>query len=109
MDEDSREAIHGAVIDLLGEMCERNGVDHEDVVSILFTATDDLHAAFPAAGARQMGFGDVPLLCAQEINVDGALQRVVRILVHVETDLPKAQIQHVYLRGAEVLRQDLIQ
>jgi chorismate mutase len=98
-----------AVSELLGAVIERNQLSTDDMVSIILTATPDLTCAFPAAGARDFGLVDVPLLCAQEINVDGALQRVVRILVHVETDLPKAQIQHVYLRGAEVLRQDLIQ
>lgn len=107
MDEDSREAIHGAVIDLLGEMCERNGVDHEDVVSILFTATDDLHAAFPAAGARQMGFGDVPLLCARELDITDATPRCIRVLLHLETDRQRSELRHVYLRGAVGLRDDL--
>ena len=65
--------------------------------------------AFPAAGARDFGLVDVPLLCAQEMNVDGALERVVRILVHADITGPRSQIQHVYLRGAEVLRQDLVQ
>ena len=98
-----------AVSELLGAVMERNGLTSDDMVSIILTATPDLTCAFPAAGARHFGLVDVPLLCAQEIDVDGALERVVRILVHAEMDVPRSQIQHVYLRGAEVLRQDLVQ
>lgn len=98
-----------AVSELLGAVMERNRLTSDDMVSIVLTATPDLTCAFPAAGARDFGLVDVPLLCAQEINVDGALERVVRILVHAEMDIPRSQIQHVYLRGAEVLRQDLVQ
>ena len=81
----------------------------DDLVSILFTATPDLHCAFPAAAARELGLVDVPLICAQELDIAGALPRAVRALVHAETDLPRDEIAHVYLRGAEVLRQDLAQ
>jgi chorismate mutase len=98
-----------AVAELLGAVIERNGLSTDEMVSVILTATPDLTCAFPAAGARSFGLVDVPLLCAQEMNVDGALERVVRILVHVDVDTPKSGIQHVYLRGAEVLRQDLIQ
>ena len=98
-----------AVAELLGAVMERNQLTSDDMVSVILTATPDLTCAFPAAGARHFGLVDVPLLCAQEIAVDGALEKVVRILVHVDVDRPRAEIQHVYLRGAEVLRQDLIQ
>ena len=98
-----------AVAELLGAVMERNGLTSEDMVSIILTSTPDLTCAFPAAGARHFGLVDVPLLCAQEIDVAGALERVVRILVHADIDRPRSEIQHVYLRGAEVLRQDLIQ
>lgn len=97
-----------AVVELLGEMLARNGVDKSDVVSVILTCTPDLTSAFPAAGARSFGLLDTPLMCAQEMDVDGALPRVVRILAHVESAVPRAEIHHVYLRGAEVLRQDLI-
>jgi chorismate mutase len=96
-----------AVGELLTAMLERNGLTTMQVVSVILTSTPDLTCAFPAAGAREVGFGDIPLLCAQEINVAGALERVVRVLMHVESDAPRASIQHVYLRGAEVLRMDL--
>jgi len=98
-----------AVGELLAAMLERNGITTDAVVSVLFTATPDLVSAFPAAGAREVGFGDVPLICAQEIDVTGALPRVVRIMMHVDLDRPRQAVQHVYLRGAEVLRQDLRQ
>ncbi len=98
-----------AVVELVTAMLERNDVDRADLISALFTATPDLVSMFPAAAARGLGLGDVPLICAQEIDVAGALSRVVRVMAHVETDLPRAEIAHVYLRGAEVLRQDLAQ
>jgi chorismate mutase len=95
--------------ELLGEMLGRNSVSPQDVVSVILTCTPDLTSAFPAAGARVFGLVDTPLMCAQEMNVDGALAKVVRVLAHVETTTPRSEIQHVYLRGAEVLRQDLQQ
>lgn len=96
-----------AVAELLATMLERNGLVADDVVSVILTATPDLDCAFPAAGARDFGFVDVPLLCAQEIGVAGALERVVRVLMHAETTLDRSAVQHVYLRGAEALRMDL--
>jgi len=98
-----------AVLELLSEMFSRNTVELEDLVSILFTATPDLTSAFPAAAARSLNLADVPLICAQEIDVDGAMSRVIRVLVHVESALARADIKHVYLRGAEALRQDIAQ
>jgi chorismate mutase len=98
-----------AVGELLTAMLERNGLSSADLVSIILTGTPDLTSAFPAAGARAIGLVDVPLLCAQEMDVTGALARVVRVLMHAESDRERAAIQHVYLRGAEVLRQDLVQ
>jgi chorismate mutase len=101
--------MRDAVRELLGAVLERNDLTADDIVSIILTGTPDLTCAFPAAGARDFGLVDVPLLCAQEMSIDGALERVVRILVHAELDRHRAEIQHVYLRGAEVLRQDLVQ
>ena len=98
-----------AVVELVTAMLERNDVDRADLISAIFTATPDLVSMFPAAAARGLGLGDVPLICAQEIDVAGALTRVVRVMAHVETDRPRSEISHVYLRGAEVLRQDLAQ
>ncbi len=98
-----------AVVELVSAMLERNQVDREALISVIFTATRDLTSSFPAAAARGVGLGDVPLLCAQEIDVAGALTRVVRVLAHADLDVPRSEVSHVYLRGAEVLRQDLAQ
>jgi len=106
---DDRDEMHDAVVELLAELFARNGLSTDDLISIVFTATPDLHSEFPAAAARRLALGDVPLLCAQELDVAGALPRVVRVLVHAETDQPRADMTHVYLRGAEVLRKDLAQ
>jgi len=98
-----------AVVELVEAMLERNGTDRAELISVIFTATPDLVCMFPAAAARGLGLGDVPLICAQEIAVAGALSRVVRVMAHAEIDLPRGEVSHVYLRGAEVLRQDLAQ
>lgn len=98
-----------AVVELLGQMFERNALAVDDLISVIFTSTPDLVSMFPAAAARGIGLGDVPLLCATEIDVPGALTRVVRVMAHAELDVPRAQVVHVYLRGAEALRQDLAQ
>lgn len=106
---DDAAEMHEAVVELVGTMLERNRLTPDDLVSVVFTCTPDLHAAFPAASARTLGLGGVPLLCAQEMDVAGALPRVVRVLMHAELDAPKEQVVHVYQRGAEVLRRDLAQ
>jgi chorismate mutase len=93
--------------ELLLEMLERNGVQHDDVVSVLFTTTSDLNAMFPATAARGVGFGDVPLLCASEIDVPGAKPLTVRVLMHAYTERARDELRHVYLRGAQTLRDDL--
>ena len=88
-------------------MLARNALLIKDVISVLFTTTPDLTAEFPAVAARTMGFEDVPLLCASEIDVPGALPRVIRLMAYAETDRSRDLIRHVYLRGAAVLRQDV--
>jgi chorismate mutase len=92
---------------LLAEVLSRNEVAAEDLVSILFTATDDLRSAFPAEAARRMGLGLVPLMCAREIPVAGSMPHVVRVLVHFHADLTLDEVEHVYLDGAESLRDDI--
>lgn len=104
---DDASEMFDAVGELLGHMLQRNRISNDDVISVILTCTPDLTSAFPAAGARAFGLVDTPLMCAQEMDVQGALPRVVRILAHVETDIPRSELEHVYLRGAEVLRQDL--
>ena len=88
-------------------MFERNGVHHDDLISILFTATPDLVATFPATGARTVGLGDVPLICAQEIAVPGSMPRCIRVLAHLTTDRARGELHHVYLHEAAGLRDDL--
>jgi len=95
------------VVALLERVLERNEVDKDDVVSILFTATDDLHSMFPAAAARTMGLGDVPLICARELDIVGGTPRCVRVLLHLSTTKPRSALHHVYLEGAGSLRDDL--
>jgi chorismate mutase len=95
--------------ELVTEVMKRNGVANEDLISIFFTATPDLTADFPAYAARQLGLVDVPLMCACEISVPGALPLTLRMLAHVETELARSDIRHVYLRGAAALRTDLQQ
>src|SRR5437764_6677551 len=109
VDDDDREQVLAATTELLSAILERNGLASDDLISVVFTATPDLRSEFPAYAARQMGITDVPLLCAAEIDVPGAMPRVLRLLAHVETDLPRAEIRHVYLRGAAALRTDLPQ
>ncbi|MEU6710979.1 chorismate mutase [Nonomuraea purpurea] len=109
VDANDRGAIIEATTELVSAIMERNDLTTDDVISVLFTATPDLTAEFPALAARKLGFHEVPLICCSEIDVPGALPRVVRLMAHVETDRPRAEIQHVYLRGAVALRQDIAQ
>lgn len=97
------------VVELVQAMLDRNSLAVDDLISVIFTATPDLRSDFPAAAVRSVGLGDVPLLCAQELDVPGALPRVVRVLAHAQVEVARADVAHVYLRGAEVLRQDLAQ
>ena len=109
IDSNDRDAILLGVAELVTEVMERNRLTTDDVISVFFTSTPDLTAEFPALAARKLGFNDVPLICASEIDVPGALPRVVRLMAHVEVDRPRAEIQHVYLRGAVALRVDIAQ
>lgn len=92
---------------LLRQMLEVNGIDHDDLVSIVFTATKDLRSSFPAAAARSLGLGDVPLLCARELDIEGGTPRCVRVLVHAYSGRSRAELRHIYLEGAAGLRDDL--
>lgn len=107
VDIDSEEHIFERVIDLLRAIFDRNAVDKDDLISVIFTATDDIHACFPAAAARKFGLGDVPLLCARELDITNATPRCVRVLIHLNTDVGRADLHHVYLEGARHLRDDL--
>lgn len=107
IDEDTTVQIHDRVQALVTAMLERNAVGHDDLVSILFTATADVVAMFPAAAARALGLGDVPLICAQELSIVGGTPRCIRVLMHLYTEQRRDELHHVYLEGARELRDDL--
>jgi chorismate mutase len=104
--ENEPDAILSATEELVHEVMERNALAPDDMVSCIFTCTDDLDAEFPAVAARELGLSSVPLLCAREMHVPGALPRVIRLLLHCYAD-PGMEPRHVYLREAVVLRRDL--
>ncbi|MBW8481160.1 chorismate mutase [Actinomadura parmotrematis] len=106
---DDRDQILEATTELVAAVLARNALTTDDVISVIFTATPDLTAEFPALAARKLGFHEVPLICASEIAVPHALPRVIRLMAHVATDRPRAEVQHVYLRGATALRLDIAQ
>ena len=107
LDEDDREHMLQRVAEMVLDAMDANGLEVDDFISVIFTATSDLVSEFPAYAARQLGFGDVPLLCARELEIESSMPRVVRMLAHIETDLPRADVTHVYLHGAAALRRDL--
>jgi chorismate mutase len=104
-----RELVLQATTELVTEMMIRNDVVVDDVISVLFTTTPDLTAEFPAVAARKAGFEEVPLLCASEIDVPGALPRVIRLMAYIDINRSRGEIKHVYLRGASVLRRNFAQ
>ena len=107
LEEDSREHMLDRVAELVTDVMAANALSVDDFISIIFTATSDLRSEFPAYAARQLGFSDVPLVCARELEIEGSMARVVRLMAHVETELPRAEVTHVYLHGAANLRRDL--
>lgn len=107
LDEDSREHMLERVAEMVTDVMESNGLGVDDFISILFTSTDDLVSEFPAYAARLLGFTDVPLMCARELEIKNSLPRVVRMMAHVNTELPRADVTHSYLHGAAALRRDL--
>jgi chorismate mutase len=107
VDVDTPDAVTERVVTLLSRIMERNGLVEDDIVSILFTATEDLVSIFPATAARTVGLGAVPLICARELAIVGSVPRCVRVMLHVTTGRPRDEIIHVYLEGAQGLRDDL--
>jgi chorismate mutase len=107
VDHDTTEAVTDRVVALLTQILDRNGLVEDDLISILFTATEDIVSTFPATAARSMGLGAVPLICARELAVTGSVPRCVRVMLHVTTDRRRDEIHHVYLEGAQGLRDDL--
>lgn len=109
LDVDEREHLLKSTAELLSKILHANDIDNSDLVSIFFTATPDIRSEFPAVAARELGLGDVPLLCFVEMDVAGALPRTIRVMVNADIDKARGEIEHVYLRGATALRQDLAQ
>ena len=106
---DERDHVLSSTRELVSSVLAANSLTSDDVISIMFTATADVRSEFPAVAARELGLGDVPLMCAQELVIAGAMPMVIRLMAHVNTTLPRDQITHVYLRGATALRRDLAQ
>ena len=109
LDVDEREHVLSSTRELVSSVLEANSLTKDDVISIMFTATPDVRSEFPAVAARELGLGDVPLMCTQELDIVGAMPLVIRLMAHVNTTLSREQITHVYLRGAATLRRDLAQ
>jgi chorismate mutase len=107
LEEDTREHMLDRVAEMVLDVMSSNSLEVDDFISVIFTATSDLVSEFPAYAARRLGFGDVPLICARELEIAGSMPRVVRMMAHVETDLSRSEITHVYLHGAAHLRRDL--
>lgn len=105
--ENTKNAILSACKELLQSMVEANGVDSSDIAGVWFTTTVDLNAEFPAVAARELGWSNTALLCGHEMNVPGRMSKCIRVLMLVNTDKGNDEIVHVYLRGTEVLRDDL--
>jgi len=105
--ENTADAISSATKELLREMVAANEIETENIVSAFFTVTTDLNADYPAAAARAIGWTHVPLLDAQEIEVPGTMPRVIRVMLHIDTERSQAEIQHIYLGDAANLRADL--
>ncbi len=107
LEEDVREHLLERVAEMVLGVMAANALDVDDFISVIFTSTSDLVSEFPAYAARRLGFGEVPLVCARELEIEGSMPRVVRMLAHIETDVARADITHVYLHGAAALRRDL--
>jgi chorismate mutase len=109
LDQDEREHLLKSTAELLAKTLHANDIDNSQLISILFTATPDISSEFPALAARELGLGDVPLMCFVEMNVEHGMPLVVRVMIYAEMDKPRSEIQHIYLRGATALRLDLAQ
>jgi chorismate mutase len=109
LDHDERGHLHERTQELVEAMLTENALQIDDLISVFFTCTPDIVSDFPAAAAREMGLGAVPLMCAQEMGVPGALPRVVRVMVHAHMERPRTDVVHVYLHAATALRRDLAQ
>lgn len=107
IDVDTQEHLEERTIALLTDLFDRNDIHHDDLISIIFTATSDINSAFPAAAARKFGLGGVPLLCAQELDIVDGTPLCLRVLIHLTTERRRDELHHIYLEGARGLRDDL--
>jgi chorismate mutase len=107
VDADTPEQVRDRTVALVDRMMADNEIDHDDLISVLFTATGDIHSMFPALAAREAGLGDVPLMCARELDIHGAKPLCIRILMHMSTSRARDELHHIYLEGAADLRDDL--
>lgn len=109
LEADSRDQVLARTVEMLERLLDRNDLEPADVISLLFTATDDVRSEFPAAAVRAAGISDVPMLCARELGIEGSsnIPLCIRVLAHVVTDRPRGQLRHAYLHGARQLRSDL--
>jgi chorismate mutase len=106
-DENTKSEIDAKTQRLVKELLARNDLERDQLVSIIFTATEDLTAEFPATAARAVGLGDVPLICARELSIEHGMPMVVRVLIHCYSERSRDELHHVYLEGARSLRDDL--
>jgi chorismate mutase len=109
LESDDREHLLKLTAELLAKMMHANNMHTDQLISILFTATPDITSEFPALAARELGLGDVPLMCFVEMNVVGSMPRVIRVMINADLDVLRSEVQHVYLRGAAALRLDIAQ
>jgi chorismate mutase len=109
VDVDEREEVLARTRDLVSEVIRANDLTLDDFISVIFTSTADLVSEFPAVAARELGMGDVPLMCARELEIAGSMPRVIRLMAHVETTRARSEVKHVYLNGAQALRRDIAQ
>ena len=107
LERDERDHLLERVSELMTMVLGDNELSIDELISVIFTATDDVHSEFPAYAARRLGLVDVPLLCARELEIEGGTPRCVRVLIHLSTEVPRDQLHHVYLEGAQNLRDDL--
>lgn len=103
----TKDDITVATQQLVSEMIKRNNLDESRIVSILFTATPDLTQEFPATAARSLGLDHVPLMCAQELSIEGSMRKCIRIMMHVDAPMSRSDVHHVFLGNAQALRRDL--
>ena len=106
VEENNKAAILGATQELLSTMCDKNHIAIEKIVSVFFTVTPDLNAIYPAQAAREIGWGETPLICAADMDVPGSLPRCVRVLIHADLDCSRDKVRHIYLGDARSLRPD---